>query len=326
MEVTGLTVNEKPNVSRHFVRNIRAIIRSIEKFGLDASQEIFKEKYRKNHLKSAPSIKNLLIGKLHYLKMVRGIEDPVFDKLAKRFNRAMDEELVKTNKSNRELRELFTFVVECGFISDGEFFSEEQGSGFFLSGVGFITNAHVVELYKKNSTIEMPYEIRIHRSRYSSTKFKADLIHYNRDLDIAILNVKEYSIDYGFSYNTNTEHGQEIRVIGYPNYNAKDSLSTDSGEIKQYRNNYLKETINKETGELGDFQERFIVSARIVQGNSGGPVINHNDEVVGIATKGFRTLTDSGYDEDTDSSIAVKIEDVFELIKSKSTLTIQTKS
>ncbi|WP_051302827.1 reverse transcriptase domain-containing protein [Salibacterium aidingense] len=317
MEVTGLTVNEKPNVTRHYIRNIRAIIRSIEKYGLEVAQEIHEGKYIKIHLKSTPQITNLLIGKLNYVKMVRGIEDSVFNKLAKRFNKAMGDELVETYKSKRELRELHTYVVDCGFIVDGEFINESQGSGFFLKGVGFVTNAHVVKLYKENNSNELPYEIRIHRSRYSDTVLKAILTIYNRDLDIAILNVEGFNSDYGYSYNLDNEYGQEIRVMGYPNHNKRDSLATDSGEIKQYRDNYLKETVNQETGELGDFQERFVVSARIVDGNSGGPVINNDDEVIGIATKGFRTLTDSGYDEDTDTSIAVKIEDVIKLIESK---------
>ncbi|MGP4061469.1 reverse transcriptase domain-containing protein [Halobacillus sp. H74] len=317
MEVTGLTVNEKPNVRRKYIRNIRAIIRSIEKYGKEPAQEILEDKYNKSYLKSPPKIENLLVGKLNYLKMVRGKEDPVFNKLAKRLNKALGEKLIDTYKSKEDLRNLYTYVVECGMLDEGVFYEEPgaQGTGFFLSGVGFITNAHVVEEYKKLNNTDIPYEIRLHRSRYSDTSITAQLVKYNRDLDIAILKVKEFDINYGYSYNTENEIGQKIRVMGYPNHNKRDSLGTDSGEIKQYRDNYLKETFNYKTGKLGSFQERFIVSARIVDGNSGGPVLNDSDEVIGIATKGFRTLTDNGLDEDSDTSIVVKIEDVLQMKK-----------
>ena len=83
-EVTGLTVNEFPNVRRNYVRQIRAMIHSWRKFGLIASESELIDKYAKH----APEIKhedrngsyfkNVLYGKLAFLKMVRGEDDGVY--------------------------------------------------------------------------------------------------------------------------------------------------------------------------------------------------------------------------------------------------------
>lgn len=44
-------------------------------------------------------------------------------------------------------------------------------------------------------------------------------------------------------------------------------------------------------------QERVTISSRIVTGNSGGPVINLQNEVIGIATKGFKDISPNSKDD-----------------------------
>lgn len=68
---------------------------------------------------------------------------------------------------------------------------------------------------------------------------------------------------------------------------------------------------NKETGELGVKQERITISSRIVIGNSGGQVINLQNGVIGVATKGFKDISPNSKDDSTAESMIVKIEDVF---------------
>ena len=86
-EVTGLTVNEFPNVKRSYVRKIRAMIHAWKIFGLIEAEKEYISKYAK----SPPNIKpdkldgtyfrNVLYGRLAYLKMVRGEDDEVYMKL-----------------------------------------------------------------------------------------------------------------------------------------------------------------------------------------------------------------------------------------------------
>lgn len=86
-EVTGLTVNEFPNVRRSFVKKIRAMIHAWRKFGLIEAEK----KYISNYAKSPPNIesdkldgtyyKNVIYGRLAFLKMVRGEDDEVYMRL-----------------------------------------------------------------------------------------------------------------------------------------------------------------------------------------------------------------------------------------------------
>jgi RNA-directed DNA polymerase len=43
--VTGLTVNEKPNIPRNFIRQIRAMIHAWDKYGLEAASQEHEARY-----------------------------------------------------------------------------------------------------------------------------------------------------------------------------------------------------------------------------------------------------------------------------------------
>jgi RNA-directed DNA polymerase len=79
-EITGLTVNAFPNVSRKFVRQIRAMLFAWGKYGYDEAQREYREKYSKRNKNSA-SFKKVIQGKLEFLKMVKGNTDPVYLRL-----------------------------------------------------------------------------------------------------------------------------------------------------------------------------------------------------------------------------------------------------
>lgn len=80
-EVTGLTVNEKPNVPRTYVRQIRAMLYAWSEFGHDAAEEEFlneyDEKYRGPY-KETPSFGEVVRGKIEFLGMVRGKQDRIY--------------------------------------------------------------------------------------------------------------------------------------------------------------------------------------------------------------------------------------------------------
>ncbi|MGB2878131.1 MAG: reverse transcriptase domain-containing protein [Dehalococcoidales bacterium] len=90
-EVTGLTVNKKVNVRRRYVKQIRAMLHHWEKYGLDSAQNeydarILIKKHRKPG-KLAPDYKDVLYGKLCFLKDVIGENAPVFLRYYKQFQR-----------------------------------------------------------------------------------------------------------------------------------------------------------------------------------------------------------------------------------------------
>ena len=67
-EVTGLVVNEKVNITRDYVRNLRAMIHNYKK-GIEMPS----------------NIKNVIAGKMLFLKMIRG-QDDVYVKLKTKLN------------------------------------------------------------------------------------------------------------------------------------------------------------------------------------------------------------------------------------------------
>lgn len=82
-EVTGLTVNQFPNVDRDYVRKISSMLHVWEKFGLASAEQRYIEKYGKKlegFKKEAPRFQEVLRGKINFLGMVRGKDNEIYRK------------------------------------------------------------------------------------------------------------------------------------------------------------------------------------------------------------------------------------------------------
>lgn len=89
-EVTGLTVNEKVNVSRKYVKDLRCILHVWEKNGYGKAYAYFYPMYKRDKgyiKKGEPVMENVIEGKLNYLKMVKGADDSTYLKLLERYNK-----------------------------------------------------------------------------------------------------------------------------------------------------------------------------------------------------------------------------------------------
>ena len=88
-EVTGLVVNEKTNVSREYVKEVRSLLYIWERYGYMVADGKFQPRYKqkKGHVKKGnPCLENVISGKLQYLKMVKGEYDPSYVALRNRFD------------------------------------------------------------------------------------------------------------------------------------------------------------------------------------------------------------------------------------------------
>jgi RNA-directed DNA polymerase len=83
--VTGLIVNEKVNVSRTYIRNIRAMLHNWQQSGLA---------YASQRNGSPERFIRLMRGKLDFLKMVRGAGDPVYRNLNYRFEALLQKQIL----------------------------------------------------------------------------------------------------------------------------------------------------------------------------------------------------------------------------------------
>lgn len=108
-EVTGVTVNTKPNVPQKYVRDIRNILYIWRTYGYNVAYGRFLKKYKadKGHVKKgSPDMINVVTGKLDYLKMVKGNDDAVYVRLRNSF-----EELIAISSAPERTNERgITFV------------------------------------------------------------------------------------------------------------------------------------------------------------------------------------------------------------------------
>jgi hypothetical protein len=95
-EVTGLIVNEKVNVDSRYIKELRHWLYLWERYGYDKATTLFMVKYNKNngHTKQGnPKLENVLWGKLEYLKMVKGYNNPLYIKLNARYEQLMSKNI-----------------------------------------------------------------------------------------------------------------------------------------------------------------------------------------------------------------------------------------
>ena len=130
-EVTGLTVNQKANVQKRYIQQLRSWLYKWERYGLVKAMNYFSKDYNKDqqhvleskHNKSDPSMVNVIGGKLQYLRMVRGGEDELYKKLNDRFLK-----LTGNSKESNQQADLLDQVLETINLD-----SFEKGMDIYIS-------------------------------------------------------------------------------------------------------------------------------------------------------------------------------------------------
>ena len=139
-------------------------------------------------------------------------------------------------------------------------FSDASGSGFFITKNGYLlTNYHVIENSKK---------IIVYDS-YGYTH-NASIIKVNKSSDLALLKVDGEFNYLALQKSQNISTGEEVLTIGFPliDIQGKEPKMTEG-------------IISSKYGLLDD-KRMFQISVPIQPGNSGGPLVNHKGNVVGI--------------------------------------------
>ena len=277
-EVTGLTVNAFPNLRRSYLRQLRAILHSCEKFGvINAARHYIKSGLCKN-----PSIiaiadqesevqkvvqwfELVLKGKIQYVKQVKGARSFTYLSFARKMNKAFDREIFDLT----ELREFDRIVESSTFIleySDGN--DHIQGSAFYLADIGLLTSYHVTE----NEAFFKIYTSKLYGASHIGLVGK-DLgeISSDENLDYALYNLPqpvEDKLTFRCGDSRYLRTGDKVTIVGYPNYQKGNSA-------------YVQPCVITSTKKYmgADF---FTVSGRIVHGASGGVVLNSDNEAIGI--------------------------------------------
>lgn len=160
--------------------------------------------------------------------------------------------------------------------------SPSTSSGFVIDipGVGkrVMTNAH---------SVEYGTMIQVQR-RGGETKFQAKLEVIANECDLAILSVdsEEFWKDLdALEFGPLPALQEEVEVLGYPT--GGDSLSITQGVVSRIE--------MQEYSQASTHLIAIQIDAAINAGNSGGPVINDENQVIGVAFQGLVGAENIGY-------------------------------
>jgi S1-C subfamily serine protease len=167
----------------------------------------------------------------------------------------------KLNQFEHKLNQIEHKLNDASAVVTKEKFEANfRATGFLVDASGYIiTNAHVVN-NAKNLIVE----------NKKGDQFSASAVYSNPATDLAILKItdtsfkKSSSLPYSFS-KTSADLAEPIFTLGYPR------------EEVVYGEGYL----SAKSGYFGDTAS-YQISISVNPGNSGGPVINRNGEVIGI--------------------------------------------
>lgn len=263
--VTGVKVNEKPNLSKKFIREVRSMLHAWEKFGENNAQKAFSEKYEGK----GRSFVRVLRGKLAHIKSIKGDDDLLYRRLYNKF--VVLEGVGRSQLPIGEIQELYEkiYVVKSG---------AKTGSGFILDGKWLITCDHTIEEDDVEYFTHTDYIQPLRRHTRSRTE------HRSATFDIAVLAPQVSDTNNPTRSFDSAREGEDVivgssyRVLGFPNYfvgSQPHLMKVDVTSIQRDKNGILSAHVDK----------------KLVSGSSGSPVLNDSNQVVGVVMRGTKDWT-----------------------------------
>ncbi|MCW0163712.1 reverse transcriptase domain-containing protein [Burkholderia pseudomallei] len=332
MEVTGIVINEFTNVKRRFIDKIRGALHAWDRYGYAAAQAAWEQRVtngttlayakrpwkRQTRTGQTPALKNVLWGKLLYVRMVRGDSDAIYTRLAEKYNRLVTRERdgnaefaastlpVEAIVRNVDDAERAVFVVEWA----ADYQPPVPGQPTMVGGQGtafaykqrnrLITCDHVFraegeyQLGDGPNAQQIPFTTDISEPAVqglsvtaidpvSGQQWPLRVVHRHPHRDLALLEFEGAPPDHRHFSGMEAPINRHAptHLIGFPNWN--------NGR----RANVEPAIVTARFPRTG--LQRFEINQLIRKGNSGGPVVDELFRVAGVAQQGAQQ--DAGNNE-----------------------------
>ncbi|MFH1719694.1 MAG: reverse transcriptase domain-containing protein [Planctomycetota bacterium] len=277
-EVTGITVNEFPNVKRQFILSISSGLYSWSKFGYKRSNKDYAQKLGIDD--SCVNLSNVLKGRIAYLKMVKGENSPLFRKMAFKFNSLSESKI-----GVRELEKIEPYPLRGGYPKSQmwnfwferyreliAFLEIKNDRGDLRTGTAYDIGNNLLATAGHN--LDFP----INKIWLGDSEVKHETvdnhIYKSRKVDVGLIKLREGQRKLNTWIPTQSrlpEIGEEVAAIGYPVLPQRDAtLVMHMGIVESLPINQSKD-------------RRFIqVSFQSGGGLSGSPLVDRKGFVVGI--------------------------------------------
>jgi Trypsin-like peptidase domain/Colicin V production protein len=172
----------------------------------------------------------------------------------------------------REATDVTVKVIASG--CDG---GAEAGSSWPLAAGYFVTNAHVVA---GSGSVEIDPP--------KGGRYPAKVVLFDPNTDLAILYSPGLDLHPLTLVKANPARGTGGAVIGYPGGGAEQVVAAAVSGTESARgyNIYCDALVTREIE---------VLSARVIPGNSGGPIVNDSGQIIGVVFAASTTQTNVGY-------------------------------
>ncbi len=152
-----------------------------------------------------------------------------------------------------------------------------EGSGFAFAPNRVMTNAHVVAGTRSLQVVTAD----------SGRTYEAKLVYFDPDMDLAVLDVPDLPVE-PLIFAGGAERGETAAVLGYP---ENGGLRATPARVRSQvpapgRDIY---------GEGNVLREVLSLRTDVRPGNSGGPVVNRDGQVIGVVFAASIDQDDTGY-------------------------------
>ena len=212
-------------------------------------------------------------------------------------------------------------ITASGKVSYSRFYNQDVegiGSGFIINEDGnVLTNYHVIELaLTANGGTN-----KVTVSMSDGQEVEADIVNYDKDRDIAMLKLAEGTKVPGVAELGDSDAlyvGQEVIAIGTPlgtNFAQTCTKGIVSGVNRSIDESTDGSAVQSESESSYEYIQ---TDTAINSGNSGGPLINSEGQVIGINTAKLSNSTSSSNASIEGMGFAIPINDAKDRIESLS--------